>query len=158
MRSEGCGRVTGEPVSCVAVARLGVLSVDAHHTEKIRVGWPDVDASGFMGVDAGLRYAEAAETGLRRRLGILADWADYPRRAVEADVRALPRFDDELEVRLRLDAIGKTSITWTWQIVRADELCIQGRHVVVHVDREERPEALPPNVRAALEAVLRRGA
>jgi YbgC/YbaW family acyl-CoA thioester hydrolase len=124
-----------------------------HHTETIRVDLADTDASGSMHFIAGLRYAERAETGLRRRLGILSDWVDYPMRGVEASYDVIPRFDDELEVRLRLESVGRTSLKWVWEIVRGADMCIQGRHTAVHVDSEFRPQPFPPEVRAALESL-----
>jgi len=107
-----------------------------------------------MHFSAGFRYAERAEAGLRRSLDLLDDWGDYPRRAVAAEYHAFPRFDDELEVRIRLEALGQTSITWAWEIWRAEELCVEGRHTVVHVDSTDRPEPMPPKVRARLEDLL----
>lgn len=126
----------------------------AHHTEPARVEWADTDSGGLMHFTAGFRYAERAEAGLRRSLGLLDDWGDYPRRAVDAEYHVLPRFDDVLEVRIRLETLGRTSITWTWQIWRAEELCVEGRHSVVHVNAEQAPEPLPPQVRAGLETLL----
>jgi acyl-CoA thioester hydrolase len=103
---------------------------------------------------AGLRYAERAEAGLLRNLGILDDWGDYPRRAVEADYSTLPHFDEELDVRIRLAALGRTSITWAWEIWQGERLCVQGRHTVVHVDHADKPDQLPANVREKLEPLL----
>jgi acyl-CoA thioesterase FadM len=60
------------------------------------------------------------------------------------------RFEDEIEVRIRPEQLGRTSITWTWEITRAGELCITGRHVVVTVDGDGRPTELAPVVRTAL--------
>ena len=116
------------------------------HRERIRVAWVDTDAGGRIHFTAALRYAEAAENALRRRLGLLDDWADYPRRRIEADYRAVLRFEDELEVRIRPDRIGRTSISWVWEILRDGVVCVDGRHTVVHVDDAGRPAPLPPIV------------
>ena len=117
----------------------------------MRVAWADTDAGGRIHFTAALRYAEAAENALRRNLGLLSDWGDYPRRRVEADYRAVLGFEDEIEVRIRPERLGETSITWGWEIVRDGEVCVDGRHVVVHVDREGRPSPLPAPLRDALE-------
>ena len=116
------------------------------HSERLRVAWVDTDAGGRIHFTAALRYAEAAENALRRRLGLLDDWADYPRRRIEADYRAVLRFEDELEVRIRPDRIGRTSISWAWEILRDGVVCVDGRHTVVHVDDAGRPASLPPIV------------
>ena len=96
------------------------------------------------------RWAEAAETALLRSRGLLDDWADYPRRAVEAEYLAVLRFEDEFELELTPHQVGTTSITYEWQIVRGDEVCIRGRHSVVHVDGSGQPAPLSPEVRRAL--------
>ena len=118
--------------------------------ERTRVAWVDTDAGGRIHFTAVFRYAELAETALRRRLGLLGDWAAYPRRHVEADYLAVLRFDDEIEVNIGPERLGRTSITWVWEIARGEEVCVRGRHTVVHVGGDERPAGLPPVVRAAL--------
>ena len=120
------------------------------HVEAMRVAWADTDAGGRIHFTAALRYAEAAENALRRRLGLLTDWGDYPRRRVEADYRAVLGFEDEIAVRIWPERLGETSITWRWEIARDGELCVDGRHVVVHVDRDGRPTPLPAAVREGL--------
>ena len=120
------------------------------HTERRRVAWVDTDAGGRIHFTAPFKYAEAAETALRRELDLLGDWGDYPRRHVEADYRAVLRFDDEVDVTIRAEHVGRTSIAWAWEIRRGDELCVEGRLVVVHVDRDGKPSELPARVRAAL--------
>ena len=86
----------------------------------------------------------------RLQLGLLDGWADYPRRAAEAEYLAVLRFEDEFELELVPQQVGTTSITYSWEIARADELCIRGRHTVVHVDEAGRPAPLSPEVRRAL--------
>jgi acyl-CoA thioester hydrolase len=118
--------------------------------QPARVAWIDTDASGRIHYSAVFRWVEAAEAGLRRQLGILDDWEWYPRRALEVGYRSALVFEDEIEVVLAARALGRTSITWGWQITRAGEVCVEGSHTVVHVDRAGRPVPLPDRVRAAL--------
>jgi YbgC/YbaW family acyl-CoA thioester hydrolase len=120
------------------------------HVERTRVAWVDTDAGGRIHFTAAFRWAELAEAGLMRRLGLLEGWGDYPRRHVEADYLKVLVFEDEVEVRLRVERVGDTSITYAWDIVKDDEIHVQGRHTVVHVDGEARPSELPDPVRAAL--------
>jgi acyl-CoA thioester hydrolase len=127
-------------------------SAAAEHVERRRVAWVDTDAGGRIHFTAAFRYAEAAETGLMREAGLLEDWGDYPRRHVEAEFRKVLRFEDELEVRLRVDRVGTTSITYAWEIAKDGEVYIEGRHTVVHVDGAGRAEALPDRVGTALSA------
>jgi len=120
------------------------------HVLRSRVAWVDTDAGGRIHFTAVFRWAEAAETALLRSLGLLDEWADYPRRAVEAEYLAVLRFDDEFDLALVAEHVGTSSITYTWDISRGDELCIRGRHTVVHVDSAGRPAPLRPDVRRAL--------
>jgi YbgC/YbaW family acyl-CoA thioester hydrolase len=122
----------------------------AQQVERIRVAWVDTDAGGRIHFTNAFRYAEAAETSLMRRLGMLERWGDYPRRHVEAEFLRVLRFEDEVEVRLRVERVGRTSITYAWTIERGGEVCVRGRHTVVSVDREGRPTPLADEVRAAL--------
>ena len=122
----------------------------AEFRDRRRVAWVDTDAGGRIHFTAAFRYAEAAETGLMREAGLLEEWADYPRRHVEAEFRKVLSFEDEFEVSLRVDRLGTTSITYVWQISNDGEVYIEGRHTAVHVDGEGRPAPLPDQVRAAL--------
>jgi acyl-CoA thioester hydrolase len=123
------------------------------HVERLRVAWVDTDAGGRIHFTAAFRYAEQAETALFRRLGLVDQLVDYPRRRVEADFRSVLRFEDEVAVEIRADRIGTTSITWAWQISRGGEVCVEGRHTVVHVGVDGRPAPLPDEVRDRLTAV-----
>jgi acyl-CoA thioester hydrolase len=123
----------------------------SEHSLRTRVAWIDTDAGGRIHFTAAFRWAEAAEAGLRRELGLLGDWADYPRRHVEAQFHAVLVFEDEIEVRIRPTRLGTTSITWAWRVLRDGTLCIEGGHTVVHVDATGRPAPLPDAVRRGLE-------
>ena len=121
------------------------------HVAQSRVAWVDTDAGGRIHFTAAFRWAEAAETALLRSLGLLDDWADYPRRAVEAEYLSVLRFEDEFEVELAPEKVGTSSITYGWEIRRPDgEVCIRGRHTAVNVGPDARPAPLTPKVRSAL--------
>jgi acyl-CoA thioesterase FadM len=124
--------------------------------ERSRVAWVDTDAGGRIHFTAAFRWAEAAETSLLRSLGLLTDWGDYPRRAVEAEYLAVLRFEDEFELELAPERVGSSSITYGWEIRRDGEVCIRGRHTVVHVDADGRPAPLTPEARRALEGASSR--
>ncbi len=118
--------------------------------DRRRVAWVDTDAGGRIHFTAAFRWAEVAETGLMRELGMLNGWGDYPRRKVEAEFRQVLVFEDEIETTIRAERVGTTSITYSWEVTRAGEVCVEGQHTVVHVDREGRPAPLPERVRSAL--------
>jgi acyl-CoA thioester hydrolase len=110
----------------------------------------DTDAGGRIHFTAVFRWVEATETALMRRLGLLEGWGNYPRRHVEANYLSVLVFEDDVEVRLRVEAVGRTSITYAWDIEKSGDVYVQGRHTVVHVDEQGRPAALPEGLRAAL--------
>ncbi len=120
------------------------------HVERTRVAWVDTDAGGRIHFTAAFRWAEAAETALGRSLGLLDDWGDLPRRAVEAEYLQVLRFEDEIEVELAPERVGRTSVTYGWEIRRGGAVCVRGRHTAVHVDAEGRPAPLPETMRRAL--------
>ena len=124
--------------------------------EQARVAWVDTDAGGRIHFTSAFRWAEAAETALMRRLDVLgvlgAEWGDYPRRKVEAEYLKVLRFEDEIEIRLRVENVGRTSVTYAWTIAKDGDPHIKGRHTVVHVDGEGRPEPLADELRAALDS------
>jgi len=123
--------------------------MSVEQVERLRVAWVDTDAGGRIHFTAAFRWAEVAETALMRRLSVIDGWGSYPRRHVEADFHKVLHFEDEIEVRLRVDGIGTTSITYAWTVSKDGDVCVEGRHTVVHVDEEGRPEPLPDRVRAA---------
>jgi YbgC/YbaW family acyl-CoA thioester hydrolase len=124
--------------------------VSAEHRERLRVAWVDTDAGGRIHFTAAFRWAEAAETGLARKLGLLDGWGSYPRRRVEAEFLKVLVFEDEIEVHLNVERVGRTSVTYAWTVSKSGELCVVGRHTVVRVDGRGHPEPLPDGVRAAL--------
>jgi len=69
---------------------------------------------------------------------------------VEAEFHRVLRFEDEIEVRIRPQELGRTSITWAWQVLRDGEVCVEGRTVAVHVDELGRPAPLSERERRAL--------
>lgn len=119
--------------------------------ENRRVAWVDTDAGGRIHFTAVFRYAEAAETALCRELGLLEGWGNFPRRNVEAEYLRVLRFDDEVEVELAPERVGRTSVTYAWTITHDGDVYVRGRHTVVHVDDDGRPAPLPAVIRAGLE-------
>jgi len=123
----------------------------AEYTERVRVAWIDTDAGGRIHFTAAFRWAEAAETGLYRMLGLLDERAgDYPRRHVEADYLRVLVFDDEVGVTIRVQSVGRTSITFVWEMRHEGEVAVTGTHTVVRVDGDGRPRAIDDRSRELL--------
>ena len=121
------------------------------HVEKLRVAWVDTDASGRIHWSSAFRWAELAEHRLLDKLGRSRDEAGrYPRRAAEVTYHRALDFEDQFDVWLGVEKAGSTSVTFRWQMLRGDELCIEGRHTVVHVGDDGRPRRWPEYLRAGL--------
>jgi acyl-CoA thioester hydrolase len=125
----------------------------AEHTERMRVGWIDTDAGGRIHFTVAFRWAETAETGLYRELGLLGEGrGDYPRRRVEADYRRVLVFEDAVEITIRVESVGRTSIRFGWEVRHDGEVAIAGGHTIVHVDGDGRPAPIDDRTRELLEA------
>lgn len=120
------------------------------HSEPVRVEFVDTDAGGRIHHTAALRWAERAEHQLLRAAG-WGDLTSFPRRRVAAEFLAPLRFGDEVVVEIRPTALGRTSITYGWRVLREGQVCVEGSITCVHVDDDGRAAPLPDGLRAALE-------
>ncbi len=110
---------------------------------RTRVQWADTDASGIYHNTAVARYVEAAEAELMRGLGI--DFApSAPRVSYEVRFVAPLRFGDEVATTVRVAEVGRTSMTFDFEVTGGgDVLAARGRYVVVHVDGYDGGSATP---------------
>ena len=121
------------------------------HRERFRVQWVDTDAGGRIHFTAAFRWAEATETMLYKLAGVPnEDLHRLPRRQVHAEYRRVLVFDDEVELHLRVERIGTSSITFAWQALLEGETAVEGGHTVVHVDDDGRPAPGPEAWRSEL--------
>jgi acyl-CoA thioesterase FadM len=82
-----------------------------------RVEWVDTDAGGRIHNTFVFRCFEAAETRLLSRLNLLDEvYGRLPRVHLQADIGAELRFWDEVEVEVRVGEVGRTSITYEFEI------------------------------------------
>lgn len=116
-----------------------------------RVAWVDTDAGGRIHYTAAFRWAEIAEHSLFRRIRPGFEAAVFPRKSVEATYHSTLVFDDEFEVCLRAGSVGRTSVTFVWEVHSGDVLCVEGRHTAVYVEADGRPAPLPDWFREGLE-------
>ena len=93
------------PASRAASSSSPDMAVE--HVERLRVAWVDTDAGGRIHFSNAFRWAEQAETALRRKLGILEGWGDYPRKRAEAEFHQVLRFEDEIDVRVTPERRGR---------------------------------------------------
>jgi acyl-CoA thioester hydrolase len=87
-----------------------------------RVGFSDTDAQGVVYYGRYMPYFDLARTEYHRHLGRvhLGD-VDFAMRATTVEYHAGARFDDLLEVFVRVDRIGTTSITYDHAAYRVDD-------------------------------------
>ena len=117
-----------------------------------RIQWIDTDAAGRWHFTTAFRLAEEAEAELHRSLGV-ADltFGRTPRRKVECEFLIPLKFDDEIDVTLSVQKVGRTSVTYSLSLERAGEVAARGELVMVYIDPEtEQAVELPEAVRTAL--------
>ena len=84
-----------------------------------RVGFSDTDAQGVVYYGRYMPYFDHARTEYHRHLGVRVGEAAM--RAVNVDYVAGARFDDLLEVFVRVERIGTTSITYDHAVYRIED-------------------------------------
>lgn len=122
-------------------------------THRVRVAFPDTDASGRIHFTAMLRYFEAAEIEFLRALGFSyrdAPGIGFPRVRVECEYRSAVGFDDLLDITVSVKRVGTSSYTLAFAALKAAVIAANGSIVVVCVGRPGRAQALPEVLRKAL--------
>jgi acyl-CoA thioester hydrolase len=122
-----------------------------------RVGFSDTDAQGIVYYGRYLPYFDLARVEYHRHLKQLqVDPQHEPvMRASSIDYLAPARFDDLLEVFVRVARIGRTSSTFEFAAYRVedDALMVTATQTLVLVDLDERRAApVPDSYRAAIGA------
>src|SRR5215472_14822487 len=89
-------------------------------TWQLRVRFVDSDASGRIHYTAMLRYFEAAEAEFFRFLGLSythehKDGFGFPRVHVECDYTGALKYEDLLDMTVRVARVGKASFTLAFQ-------------------------------------------
>lgn len=121
-----------------------------------RVGFSDTDAQGVVYYGRYLPYFDLARTEFHRHLGRPhAGNVDFAMRAVSVDYVAGARFDDLLEVFVRVERIGTTSITYDHAAYRTEDDALMATAtatlVCIALD-ERRAVTVPDEFRAQIAA------
>jgi acyl-CoA thioester hydrolase len=109
-----------------------------------RVWFSDTDAQGVVYYGRYLPYFDHARTEYHRHLGSLRiEGAEFVMRASNVEYLAPARFDDLLEVFIRVSRIGRTSATYEMAAYRVedDELMVTAHQTLVLVDLAARKAA-----------------
>jgi len=123
-----------------------------------RVGFSDTDAQGVVYYGRYLPYFDSARLEYLRHLGLAGAWHgrhEFAMRALEVTYEAPARFDDLLEVFVRITRIGRTSVTTEGAAYRVDDdrLMCTARMTLVYIDAAaRRPVPVPDDYRRAIAA------
>jgi acyl-CoA thioester hydrolase len=107
----------------------------------VRVQFSDTDAQGVVYYGRYMPYFDLARTEFHRHLGrVHVGEVDFAMRAVTVEYRAGARFDDLLEVFVRVERIGTTSITYDHAVYRAedDQLMATAKATLVCISLDQR--------------------
>ncbi|MEV8311139.1 thioesterase family protein [Streptomyces flavidovirens] len=117
-----------------------------------RVEWQDTDAAGHYHHSTVVRWAEAAEAVLLRRLGLAHLFGSTPRVHFEADYRARLWFGEAVRTELLVTKVGTSSLHYAFTVRgEGGEVAATGRMVIAHsASRATGPTAWPDEVRELL--------
>jgi YbgC/YbaW family acyl-CoA thioester hydrolase len=97
-----------------------------------RIEWSDTDASGNYHNSAAFRLIEHAETALLDRLGSLHEvYGRLPRVHISADFLRPLGFKDLIDVHVAVADVGRTSVTYEFDISSGGASAVHGRTVAV---------------------------
>src|SRR5205823_3588474 len=100
----------------------------------------ETDAQGVVYYGRYMPYFDLARTEFHRHLGrVHLDGADFAMRASHVEYHAPARFDDLLEIYVRVELIGTTSITYDHAVYRIDDsgaelLMVTAQQTLVLID------------------------
>jgi acyl-CoA thioester hydrolase len=118
-----------------------------------RVGFSDTDAQGIVYYGRYLPYFDSARVEYHRHLSMLEtrpNEHEFVMRANTIEYLAPARFDDLIEVFIRVARIGRTSVGYELAAYRREDnvLMVTAQQTLVLVDLgERRPRAIPDEYR-----------
>jgi len=131
---------------------------DFRFSTSLRVRWAEVDMQGIVFNGHYLTYADVGITEYFRALREANPAGDITGSEFFAvrtllEYQAPARFDDLLDVRVRLARLGNSSMQFAIGIYREQELLVKGEIVYVHADTESRrPQTIGQRFRDTIHA------
>jgi acyl-CoA thioester hydrolase len=115
-----------------------------------RVGFSDTDAQGIVYYGRYLPYFDSARVEYHRHLEMLETERrehEFVMRANTIEYLAPARFDDLVEVFIRVSRIGRTSVTYDFAAFRVEDdvLMVTANQTLVLVDLDERRACAIPD-------------
>jgi acyl-CoA thioester hydrolase len=126
-----------------------------------RVGFSDTDAQGVVYYGRYMPYFDLARTEYHRHLGAIEIRGEFAMRASTVEYHAPARFDDLLEVFVRVERVGTTSVTYDHAAYRIDEdesdllMATAKQTLVLIAGGERRPVPVPDSFREQVAAFER---
>jgi acyl-CoA thioester hydrolase len=116
---------------------------------KTRVGFSDTDAQGVVYYGRYMPYFDLARVEYLRSLGLLGAGSErrqFAMRAMTVEYHAPARFDDAIEIDVRVSRIGTTSVTFEFAAYLDGEvLAVTAEQTAVLVDLDERTSCPVPD-------------
>jgi acyl-CoA thioester hydrolase len=113
--------------------------VPAEFIYRRRVQFAETDMAGIVHFSMYFRYMEEAEHALWRSVGLQIAPPDgtvgFPRVAAACDFKAPLHFEDEFEVHVRVEAVGRRSLKYGFTLRRDDDILATGSMTSVSVVR-----------------------
>lgn len=146
------------------------LSSPFHFRHRRLVEFADTDLAGLMHFANFFRFVEAAEHAFFRSLGHSvhtidgSDHQGWPRIEVACKYHQPARFEQTLEVGLRIEEVRTSSLRYSFSIFVADDpkhtLLAAGTFSIIHVEldttaREIRKAPIPPDLKQKLETIMK---
>lgn len=110
--------LSGQPAAAVTITR--------------HLQWADTDASGHHHHSIILRWVEEAEAALLHRLRLTDQFGATPRVRYEVDYRSRLWFGDHVEIRLAVRHLGRSSLTYEFDIAGPPGCVASGKLTIVH--------------------------
>ncbi len=123
---------------------------------RTRVAFSDTDAQGVVYYGRYNPYFDLARAEWLRSLGLLHrdTFGEFVMRANDVEYFAPARFDDELEIRVRVAKIGRTSMTFEFAAFKVpdDTLLVTAHQTLVFIDPQaRRPLEIPADYRGPFD-------
>jgi acyl-CoA thioester hydrolase len=125
------------------------------YSAHTRVDFSDTDAQAIVYYGRYLPYFDMARVEYLRHLGLLDPRPrehEFVMRALSVEYSAPARFDDPIEIFVRVSRIGHSSTRWEFAAYRDDELMVTSTQTMVLIDvASRRPVAVPASVRRTVQ-------
>ncbi len=122
------------------------------YTHRLRVRYDECDPMGFVHHSKYLCYMEIARTELYRASG--GNYARFEEMGlfvvvlkIECRYRMPARYDDELDVSVRIDRMTAAKIEQSYRICRGESLIAEAKVMLAVVDEQGRPQRIPEILR-----------